>query len=120
MFEHMEVFAIASVIGCTKEELTSVPARFEAQEQAQKAQEATPPQTMALNAELSEALKEIRHMVSALGMTNPKQSQIAKIHEDMRDIAKMLHTDIRNLIETMDKYWKPQPPKYQVKDREER
>lgn len=41
------------------------------------------------------------------------------LHALIADGFKMIHTDLRNLIETMDKYWKPDPPKYQVKDVEQ-
>lgn len=45
---------------------------------------------------------------------------ISTATEMIRDGFKMLHVDIRNLIDTMDKYWKPEPPKYQIRDREQK
>ena len=37
----------------------------------------------------------------------------------IRDGFAMIHRDIRDLIETMDRYWKPEPKKYEVKKREQ-
>lgn len=85
----------ATVIGCEEDELTKVPV-------------SNVGKTYTISTEAEE-----------LARTKVMEKNLAEMRELLTDGFKMLHTDIRNLIETMDKYWKPDPPKYQVKDVEQ-
>ena len=82
----------AITIGCTEEELTAIPVSTQGKEEKQTKTESVNGDTIAMLAEMT-----------------------ATMLEGFR----MLHTDIRNLIETMDRYWKPTEPKYQIQEREQ-
>lgn len=82
------------IIGCTEEELTAIPMFKE----EPKAEPLNTPNTADMDALMALVANHTQTMVEGI---------------------RMLHTDIRNLIETMDKYWKPTEPKYEVKEREQ-
>lgn len=87
----------AMVIGCTEDELTAIPVSPQG-----KAKEKQEKQDSAQAAADNETL-----------------SMLANLMATMLEGFSMLHTDIRNLIETMDKYWKPTEPKYEIREREQ-
>ena len=87
MFSTMELIAIANVVGCRVDDLSAIPTK------ASRPTERT--------------------TAAAAGLTKEQMDEVLSL---IADGFKMLHTDVRNAIETMDKYWKPEPPKYNVKD----
>ena len=44
---------------------------------------------------------------------------MTELYALLTDGFRMLHLDLQILTETMDKYWKPTEPKYEVKEREQ-
>lgn len=66
------------------------------------------------NDEAQAYLEQIAVSNDAIALT------ISTATEMIRDGFKMLHIDIRNLIDTVEKYCKPDPPKYQIRDREQK
>lgn len=84
----------AFTIGCTEEELTEIPT-------AKK----TPQPVCNVDSEI---------MYGAV-----KREDLEELIAMLTDGFRMLHQDLQILTETMDKYWKPTEPKYEVKEREQ-
>ena len=89
-FTKMEVFSIAAIVGCTEEELQEIPVA----------------KGKVIPAEDFVTVKKLE-----LDMT--------ELYALLTDGFRMLHLDLQILTETMDKYWKPTEPKYEVKEREQ-
>ena len=55
----------------------------------------------------------------AAAVTDDQAAMVANFNATVIDGFAMLHQDIQMLIETMNRYWKPEEPKYEVKDKEQ-
>lgn len=87
----------AFVIGCKEDELTEIP----------KAKEEPKAYTIANSAEAM--------LMTDIRLNKDMEELTALITDGFR----MIHQDIQLLIETMDRYWKPEEPKYEAKEREQ-
>lgn len=64
--------------------------------------------------------KEAREAATkAAAVTDDQAAMVANLNATVIDGFAMLHQDIQMLIETMHKYWKPEEPKYEVKEKEQ-
>ena len=89
----VQAVALCAVLGCTEEDLTAIPMSPEAKAKEDRIIE------YAFNGATKEQMDRLTDQITA-GFA-------------------MVHTDIRNLIEVMEKYWKPSEPKYELKEREQ-
>lgn len=103
-FTRAETICIMALLKCEENELYAIPVKNNDKKENDDAVE---------NNNLNAVILLVDNLI------RQSQELIEKTNSLIIDAAKMLHTDVRNLIETMDKYWKPEPPKYQVKDREQ-
>ena len=55
----------------------------------------------------------------AAAVTDDQAAMIANMNATMIDGFAMLHQDLKTLIEAMDRYWKPEEPRYEVKEKEQ-
>lgn len=84
----------AITIGCTEDELTKIP--------------------------VAVPKKEEKPTVTEVGVTNDElMAVVNNLTATLIDGFRMLHQDIQILTETMHKYWKPEEPKYEIKEREQ-
>lgn len=91
------------VLKCREEDLTAIPVSQEGKVDR-----------------VESVMPSIQVLLDAIqNLANIVHGEIIEVQELHKDIAKMLHTDIRSVVDTMDKYWRPDPPKYQVKDIEQ-
>lgn len=47
------------------------------------------------------------------------KEQVEELHAMLVDGFAMLHQDLQILVETMHRYWKPEEPKYEIREREQ-
>ena len=94
-FKTIEALALCSILGCTKEELGAIPAKGENRKD-EDGDVLT--ELQMLSANIASGLMMLRKDM-------PTNDKIDGLHEMIRDGFKMLHTDIRALIASMEKCW---------------
>ena len=96
-----QVMLWANILGVTDDDITAIP----------KYKEEPKPYTTTAYAVDAESVQEI--------VAKAVNDNAAELTGLITDGFRMLHQDIQLLIETMDRYWKPTEPKYEIVEREQ-
>ena len=104
IFSAPEMKLLCIGLGCTENELTASPKQLAETPENKCGMKSAP--YIDLDAVASSMANTIAAACKYDGAT---ARQHEELHETIRAGFAMLHSDLRNLIETMDKYWKPSP-----------
>lgn len=105
-FSEIEMIALTSLIGCTKDELTALPVSPEgkAKERREREAEASKPTEYTIDDVVSEVQNFAAEMASGfIEMRKDKASAQKQddLYELIRNTAKMIHTDIMTLVQAV-------------------
>lgn len=105
-FSEIEMIALTSLIGCTKDELTALPVSPEgkAKERREREAEASRPTEYTIDDAVTEVQNLAAEMAAGFIEVRKDKSSAQKqddLYELIRNTAKMIHTDIMTLVQAV-------------------
>ena len=105
-FSEMEMIALTSLIGCTKDELTALPVSPEGKAKERREKEAETKQQTEYT--IDDAVSEVQNLAAemAAGFIEMRKDKASAqkqddLYELIRNTAKMIHTDIMTLVQAV-------------------